>query len=166
MQLLEGKLLFRFTSSQEVIKYDDIAFYRHHLAHISAVKAVDFLCLDLKRYESLFVEVKDYSDYKRQKTIDIADEVAYKVLASISGVTLLSRATEQQECPFAKKFMQYPFRIVLHYEDRRRRDLALKYLVELKLKLKRKLQFIDHHLVVENSEIAHYWQVQRTDSLS
>jgi hypothetical protein len=117
----EGLLSFTFQPSCHTSKYDDWVFYKSQFQKVcklnKGIKAVDMLayCDDIL----WLIEIKDYRQNTRTKTIDLADEVAKKVFDSLSGlVAAQCNANNSLEKDFAKKALNMPkLKVVLHLEQ-------------------------------------------------
>ena len=125
--IVEGQLCFMFPEDWQVLKYDDSHFYRNHFQNFGHSKAVDIIAFSKDEEEIWFIEVKDYSDGKRDKEIGLYDEVALKVKDSLAGLAVLAhRKTLELEQNFAwQAIHKARQRIVFHLElpkNRRRED--------------------------------------------
>ena len=78
-------LSFTFEDHLSVGKYDDWAFYRRHFSKVqNGIKAVDLIAV---AGETVWlIEVKDYRTQQRTKAIDLADEVAQKVIFTLAAM--------------------------------------------------------------------------------
>jgi hypothetical protein len=148
----EGSLLFTFKSSCYASKYDDWVFYKKQFQKVcklnQGIKAVDILAY----YDDTlwFIEIKDYRQNTRTKTIDLADEVAKKVFDSLSGlIAAQCNANDSLEKNFAKVALNMStLKVVLHLEQPRKNSkLFPKAIDEASVlsKLKVQLKAIDPH---------------------
>ncbi|MDD2166390.1 hypothetical protein P9Z71_10080 [Glaesserella parasuis] len=111
----EGDLTFIFNEFILVEKYDDLSFYRNQFnAFANGTKAVDIIVVD--ENDNWMIEVKDYRQYQRTKTIPLADEIAIKVRDTLAGIVAMKlNANNQSEQQFAKQFLKKnKIKIVLH----------------------------------------------------
>ncbi len=82
----EGNLTFTFPDDWNVSQYDDWSHYRNQFINVCrGVRAVDVLALELGECCWL-LEIKDYREHVRTKTIDLADEMAEKVRDTLVGL--------------------------------------------------------------------------------
>lgn len=117
--IVEGKLQFSFPNGWRATKYDDWTHYRNQgIKLCGGAKAVDILLLDPSSC-SWLLEVKDYRQFQRTKTVDLGDEIAGKVrdtLAVVAGAQ--HHASDPAERDFSRRFIQSRrIRVVLHLEQ-------------------------------------------------
>ena len=139
----EGHLTFSFPDGLNTAKLDNWSFYRNQFQKLGAtlrvpcghcgaelrckqcesaktlgIKSVDFLVVDTKG-TCWLVEVKDYRDSRRTKTVDLADEIAIKVRDSLGLLATASRnASDAEERDLARAALETRhIRIVLHLEQ-------------------------------------------------
>ena len=75
-KIIEGQLTFSFTEPNAT-KYDEWSFYRNQFnAVCGGTKAVDLLYLEQQNF--WLIEIKDYRQHTRTKTIDLADDATIK----------------------------------------------------------------------------------------
>ena len=151
----EGALVFTFPEDAQVGKIDSWAFYRNQFSKIQKTKAVDFVCVF--EDECWLIEVKDYRYRPRTKTLEIADEIAWKSRDTLACLAAAARnANDEAERALATEAFEKArrrWRVALHLEwpPARRlhsgRDLASK----LQMKLKNVVKGIDPHPVVGDS---------------
>lgn len=100
-------------------KFDEWNFYRRQFQKIGkGVKAVDILAVAPNR--CLWqIEIKDYRQYRRTKTIDLAQEIAIKVRNSLAALVAAKVNTNDvNEKQMAKAaLLCRKLRIVLHLEQ-------------------------------------------------
>ena len=116
-KIIEGQLTFSFTEPNAT-KYDEWSFYRNQFnAVCGGTKAVDLLYLEQQNF--WLIEIKDYRQHTRTKTIDLADEIALKVRDTLAGLVAAQvNANEQIERDFAKEALKKKrIRVVLHLEQ-------------------------------------------------
>lgn len=168
-------LEFTFNDNQEILQYDQSRFYRNKLQHSNSwIKAVDFLCRDEYLQQSFLIEVKDYwqlegrdaQGHKKRETAEkLAVTISRKVFETISGlfIATFSPHCDDEERKFASRFINYPLRIVFHYElpARWSEEMRKQRMADMKQKLKRKLRVIDSSLQVEDLTTANNWSVRR-----
>ena len=152
-------LLFTFPDSINPIpqNYDKWAFYKNQFCKIqNGIKAVDLIAIENSAIENSviwFIEVKDYRQHSRTKVIDLADEVAQKVLYTLAAMLpAKTNASDLSERDFAKKVLKgQRLRVVLHLEQPRTHPIDLS---NIKIKLKSRLKCIDPHpMVVESTQM-------------
>ncbi|MDH4555719.1 hypothetical protein E8F11_11120 [Pseudomonas sp. BN417] len=114
----EGRLTFQFPNGALASKYDEWAHYRRQFNKaFGGTKAVDILYSEGRM--AWLIEVKDYREHRRTKTIDLADEVAIKVRDTLSGlVSAKINANDPDELKVAKEILKSTrLRVVLHLEQ-------------------------------------------------
>lgn len=119
--LSEGKLKFIFPADWNISKYDEWAYYRYHFMKVrNGIKAVDVLALEpLPKSCCWLLEIKDYREYPRTKTIDLADEIAEKIRDTLAGlVGSQFRSADDAEKNSARQALRCKeLRVVLHLEQ-------------------------------------------------
>jgi hypothetical protein len=117
--LVEDKLTFEFPAGWNITKYDDWSYYRNQFMKVfSGRKAVDCLAMDPKAVCWL-LEIKDYRQHPRTKTIDIVEEIAIKIVDTLAGV-LAARfnANDENERSFAESVLKSSrIRVAFHLEQ-------------------------------------------------
>lgn len=169
--ITEGLLTFKFPHNWQITKYDEWTFYRNQLLKIKdGLKALDILAID-ENQTLWLIEVKDYRQNKRTKPIDLADEIALKVLdtlVSLLPAKFSTLSNEPSEKEFAKLALQIKeIRIVLHLEQVEKHSKLHKSAIDpaiIKEKLRKKFRAIDPHpLVVDMENMQSLkWQVSNT----
>jgi hypothetical protein len=127
----EGKLEFSFQDGWIATKVDGWAFYRNQFQKIGGqvscevcgerksfgTKAVDFLAIDPDLC-CWFIEIKDYTEHERIKSIEIATEIALKFrdsLALLAAAQVCANNSGERE--FASRAMKcQALRLVVHVE--------------------------------------------------
>ena len=85
-KIIEGDLTFCFPDDWQVTKFDGWSFYRNQFQQVcGGAKAIDILAL-APDYCLWLIEVKDYRQQRRAKTIELTDEIAYKVRDSLAAL--------------------------------------------------------------------------------
>lgn len=145
----EGRLTFRFPDAALASKYDDWAHYRQQFnPAFGGTKAVDLVFADERI--GWLIEIKDYREHRRTKTIDLADEVAIKVRDTLAGlVSAKLHGNDPDERKVARAMLRSrALRVVLHLEQPEKhsklRPRAIDPAAVLK-KLKGLLKAIDPH---------------------
>lgn len=108
-------LIFSFPNSWQVSKYDEWDFYRKQfLKMLDGIKAVDLIAIE--NQVVWLIEAKDYRSHRRKKTIDLVDEVAEKVVWTLSAmIPAKINASNSFESNFAQDVCNATrVRIVLH----------------------------------------------------
>lgn len=158
--ITEGKLKFDFPDDWEVSKYDEWSYYRNQFIRTcGGTKAIDILALEPKACCWL-LEVKDYREYVRTKTIDLADEIAAKVRDTLAGlVGAQFQANEAEEKKAASQALRSRFlRVVLHLEQPTKHSKLFPRAISPAAVLQRLKQLIKpidpHPRVVEKASMA------------
>lgn len=164
----EGELTFAFPDNWTVLKYDELSYVRKHLGKFGAgSKAVDFVALDPHQGCLWVIEVKDYRDWRRSKTIGLVDEVSKKVRDSLAGLVVLMHRGGADYPAEAEKLLceAQCLRIVLHIERPAVRSRLRPDLPDVKAlhdALRRELKFIDNQARVTSREVGNVpWSVSR-----
>ena len=120
-EIEEGGLRFSFPDHCEAGKYDDWAFYRKQFHSVAGgSKAVDIVCV--ADDAAWLIEVKDYRQHPRTKTLCLDDEIAGKVRDTLAGLAAGSaNANCQEERALARRALtaKRRWRVVLHLEQPR-----------------------------------------------
>jgi len=148
-------LSFTFDDDWLASKYDDWSFYHNRFRKIrDQVKAIDLLAIDPDRTAWL-IEVKDYRRHPRTKPIDLAEEVAHKVVDTLAAL-LPARLNGDvaEETAVAKAALHAGrLRVVLHLEQPATHSKLFPRAIDpanVLMKLKTLIRSIDPHpLVVE-----------------
>ena len=147
--LTEGSLTFDFADVDSATKYDDWSFYRNQFnSAFGGTKAVDLILV--KNDKTVLIEVKDYRQHRRTKTIELGDEVAQKVRDTLAGlVAAKCNANDANERRFARQALaKQQLSVVLHLEQPAVRSRLFGKPIDttnLQLKLKQKLKPVDAH---------------------
>jgi hypothetical protein len=160
------RLRFTFSASWQVSKYDDWAFYRRQFVKMwDGIKAVDLIALENQCV--WLIEVKDYRTARRAKAIDLADEVAQKVFATLAALLPAKvNAATLEERTFAGACVNVnQLRVVLHLEQPRKHSKLFPRVIDpanVQLKLRTLIKPIDPHpKVVESTRMQGLvWAVQ------
>jgi hypothetical protein len=158
--ITEGKLTFTFPEGWQISKYDDWAHYREHFIKVcEGTKAMDIVALEPGACCWL-LEVKDYREHRRTKTIDLADEVSEKVRDTVAGLVAAQFcANDADEKAFARKALRATgLRVVLHLEQPAKHSKLFPRAINptnVRQRLKQLLKSIaPHPRVVEVAEMA------------
>jgi hypothetical protein len=157
--LVEGSLEFSFLETWVITKYDDWPFYQNRFKDCCCGnKAVDFLALEPNTTTLWLIEVKDYRQHRRNKGINLWDEIAVKARDTLAGLFAAKANTTHEEQSLASRFADAnALRIVLHLEQPRTHSKLFPRafdLANVELKLKQLLKPIDAHpKVVETGEM-------------
>lgn len=150
--LVEGALTFTFPPNSTATKYDGWSHYINQFQKTcGASKAVDLVYAD--GAVTWLIEVKDFRQHKRTKTIDLPDEIAIKVRDTVVGlVSARLHANDDDEKRCAKEFLRAnKFRVVCHIEQPPKHSRLFPRAVEpdnLALKLRTLIKAIDPHPAV------------------
>lgn len=145
----EGQLTFQFPEDWQATKFDGWSFYRNQFQQVcGGAKAIDLLALAPDRC-LWAIEVKDYRQQRRTKTIELGEEVACKVRDSLAALVAArinaNDAAEKQLADHA--LMAKQIRVVLHLEQPAKHSKWFP-------KLKQLLKAIDPHpLVLESARM-------------
>ncbi|MGE8337168.1 hypothetical protein [Pseudomonas laurylsulfatiphila] len=154
----EGRLTFNFPEDALASKYDDWTHYRRQFnPAFGGTKAVDLVFVD--DATGWLIELKDYREYRRTKTIDLADEVAAKVRDTLAGmISAKLHAADTDERRLAKAFLRCNrIRVVLHLEQPEKHSKLRPRAIDpaaVLLKLKGLVKSVDPHpCVVDKSSL-------------
>ena len=158
--ITEQQLQFDFPNGWLASKFDQWSFYRNQFQNVcGGTKAVDLLAVE-PRVCLWSVEVKDYRQYRRTKTIDLADEIALKVRDSLSAlVAARANANDTVERQMARNALGCSrLRVVLHLEQPRKHSKLFPRAIDpakVQQRLKQLVKAIDPHpLVIELNRMA------------
>ena len=153
----EGNLIFNFTNVDFAEKYDDWSYYRNRFTSAAgSSSAVDFV-VSINSDELWLIEVKDFRKHKREKRIDLADEIAKKVRDSMAGIFgARFNSTIESEVRIAKLASRCRYlRVAFHLEQPAKPSRLFPISVDvtnLQMKLASKLRFADCHPIIVNME--------------
>jgi hypothetical protein len=151
----EGALTFTFPNNSIASKYDDWSHYRNQFQPTcGGSKAVDFVYADGK--VAWLIEVKDFRQHRRTKTIDLPDEIAMKVRDTVAGLVSAGlHANDHDEKNCAKQLLRSgKIRIVCHIEQPLKHSRLFPQAIkpsDLALKLRTLIKAIDPHPAVVDS---------------
>ena len=146
----EGQLKFEFPDDWQSSKFDEWRFYLRHFQKVcGGTKAIDIVAVE-PGVCFWSIEVKDYRQHRRTKTIDIADEIALKVRDSLSGIVAASvNANDADERQIAGEALRCQrLRIVLHLEQPTKHSKLFPRAIDpakVQQKLKQLVKAIDPH---------------------
>ena len=167
----EGQLQFTFKERWRASQFDRWSFYRKQFQKIGRVenvcgkcnarsnqgiKAIDILAIQPGSC-CWCIEIKDYRQNARTKSIDLADEVAIKIRDSLAAIfAAAARANEPAEKSMAQDSIACPrIRIVLHLEQPATPSSLFPRAIDpakVRQRMKQLLKSIDPHpLVVDTS---------------
>jgi len=157
--LVVDTLTFDFPAGWAASKYDDWSFYRNRFRRfLHGMKAVDVLAVSPNRTVFL-IEVKDYRQHPRSKTIRLADEVAKKVLDTLAAM-LPSKVNGDVEAEIAFSddvLNARALRVVLHLEQPAKHSKLFPRAIDpadVQMKIRQQLKPVDAHpLVVETAHM-------------
>lgn len=144
---------FAFDDDWKVEEYDRLVFYRNRFQGIiPGLKAVDIVALAPDRTMSL-IEVKDYRGRRRTKPSELHEEVAAKVVWTLSALLPMAHCTDlPAERDFARAALaSQKIDVVLHLEQGATgsRLFPRRYKPEdVALKLRQRLKAIDRRAKV------------------
>lgn len=157
----EGNLTFEFPAGWEVAKLDDWSFYRKQFQSVcNGTRAVDALAIEPGHACVWYIEIKDYRQHVRQKTLHIADETAYKVRDSLALIAAASaNANDAVEKAQARRAVRgESIRVVLHLEQPARHSKLFPRKIDLantQQKLRQLVRAIDPHALVREKNLMH-----------
>lgn len=162
----EGQLTFQFPKDWQATKFDGWSFYRNQFQQVcGGAKAIDVLALAPDRCLWV-IEVKDYRQQRRTKTIELGEEVACKVRDSLAAlVAARINANDEAEKQLADRILAArQIRVVLHLEQPTEHSRLFPRAIDpaqIKQKLKQLLKAIDPHpLVLESAQMGNViWTV-------
>ncbi|GHU12321.1 hypothetical protein AGMMS50225_19960 [Betaproteobacteria bacterium] len=164
----EGELEFSFSQQGLAEKYDSWAHYRNQFqSSFGGSKAVDFLYVE--KGTVWMLEVKDYRNHPRTKSIDLAEEVAFKIRDTLAGlVSAQFYANDADEKKFARELLACRhIHCVLHLEYPKKSRLRPAAIDPASVfsALKKIIKAIDPHPRIVHGEapdaVRMPWQVQR-----
>ena len=151
--ITEGQLTFQFPDDWKASKFDNWSFYRNQFQSVcGGAKAVDVLAIE-PRVCFWKIEVKDYRQDRRTKTVDLAQEVAEKVRDSLAAVVAAqSNANDANEKALATAALQcHRLRVVLHLEQPPKHSKLFPRAIDpaaVQQRLKQLVKAIDPHPLV------------------
>lgn len=181
--------MFEFPDGWNATKLDDWSFFRNQFqklgngirltcghcdaelrckqcdsARTVGIKCVDFLAWDA-RQDCWLIEVKDYAENRRTKTINVADQIALKVRDSLVLLTAASRnANDLDEKGLARNAIdRSSFLVVLHLEQPAKQSKLRPRAInpaDVLQRLKQLIRSVDPHPRV--SELAHMVDLEWT----
>ena len=157
--LIEGLFTLRFPEHWKVSQFDRWSFYLNQFQRVcGGAKAVDVLAIEPK---VCFwkIEVKDYRQHRRTKTVDLAGEIAMKVRDSLAALVAASvNANDAAEREMAMAALRCPrLRVVLHLEQPAQHSKLFPRAIDpanVQQRLRQLIKAIDPHpLVVETAQM-------------
>ncbi|MES2074374.1 MAG: hypothetical protein V4462_02040 [Pseudomonadota bacterium] len=148
----EGALTFTFPIESISSKYDDWSHYRNQFQQTcGASKAVDIVFAE--GGVAWLIEVKDFRQHARLKTIELPDEIAVKVRDTVAGlVSAKCLASDVDEKRCARALIRADtMRVVCHLEQPQKHSKLRPRAIEpdkLLLKLRMLIKAIDPHPTV------------------
>jgi hypothetical protein len=158
-EIIEGRLTFSFPIDWQASKFDEWSFYRNQFQQVcGGAKAVDILAVE-PRVCLWKIEVKDYRQHRRTKTLDLAVEIAEKVRDSLAAlVAAHANANDSDEKAMAVTALRCPrLRVVLHLEQPAKHSTLFPRAIDpanVRQRLKQLIKAIDPHpLVIETGRM-------------
>jgi hypothetical protein len=155
----EGQLTFHFPNGWQASKFDEWSFYRNQFQRVcGGARAVDILAVE---HNACFwkIEVKDYRQHRRTKTIELPEEVAIKVRDSLAAlVSARANANDADEKALARAALLCGrLRVVLHLEQPTKHSKLFPRAIDpakVQQRLKQLIKAIDPHpLVLERNRM-------------
>lgn len=156
----EGSLTFEFPDTWRICRPEECAYYyRHFQGFCGGAKEVDFLAYDPGSKILWLIEVKDYSWFRRSKSITLEDEIASKI-RDVLAFMVAGGANDKGSSP-SQAMSAYDFwpharglgrlRVVLHCELPARPSKlfpGVKDAANMQSKLAAMVRCIDPHPIV------------------
>lgn len=155
----EGALTFTFPANGMASKYDEWSHYRNQFQQTcGASKAVDIVFAE--DGVAWLIEVKDFRQHARLKTIELPDEIAVKVRDTVAGlVSAKCLASDVDEKRCARALVRANIiRVVCHLEQPIKHSRLRPRAIEpdkLVLKLRTLIKAIDPHPSVVDMNSLH-----------
>lgn len=157
--ITEGNFTFDFSAGWEVSRLDEWSFYRNQFQSVcGGTKAVDIMAVEPGHTCMWLIEIKDYRRRVREKTANVADEIARKIRDSLALIAVASvNAKDDDEKARAGRALQSrKIRVVLHLEQTttpsrlypRKIDLA-----NTQQKLRQLVRAIDPHALARETSL-------------
>ena len=151
--ITEGLLTIDFPNSWQASKFEEWSFYRNQFqSTCGGAKVVDILAVE--HNACLWkIEIKDYRQHRRTKTIDLPDEVAMKVRDSLAAlVSARANANDDDERTLAQAALRCGrLRVVLHLEQPAKHSRLFPRAIDpakVQQRLKQLIKAIDPHPLV------------------
>jgi hypothetical protein len=155
--LLEGSLRFDFVNEWDVSKPDGWSFYRNQFQQIvSGTKAIDILAIEPTGTAVWCIEVKDYRDHPRTKTVGVAEETAAKVRDSLAlfAAARFNANDAGEKASSTRALTANHIRVVLHLEQREKPSKLFPRKIDLanvQQRLRQLVKSVDPHACVRES---------------
>jgi hypothetical protein len=157
--ITEGGLTFDFPVEWEVSKLDEWSFYRNQFQSVcNGTKAIDIMAVEPDHACVWLVEIKDYRRRVREKTTNVADEIARKVRDSLALVAVanVNANNDDEKARAGRALRSRKIRVVLHLEQTstpsklypRKIDLA-----NTQQKLRQLVRAIDPHALLREMSV-------------
>jgi hypothetical protein len=159
-EIVVGALTFSFPEPWIPSALDTWRFYlRHFQGMFAGIKAVDIVAVD-GRDATWLIEVKDYRRHRREKAIDLVEEVAKKAADSLGCLRAAAvRATvSDEQTVAAASLTTATLRVVLHLEQPRTHSKFFPRVFDprdVERKLRRIVRPIDPHARVAETGAMH-----------
>ena len=161
-----GQLRFTFPDTWQVSQFDGWSFYINQFQQVcGGTKAIDILALDSPC--CWLIEIKDYRQHRRMKSIDLAEEIATKVRDSLAALVAASiYANDDIEKSLAIAAVRCTrLRVVLHLEQPAKHSKLYPRAIDpanVQLRLRQLIKAIDPHpLVLDKNRMGGVkWTVQ------
>ena len=151
--ITEELLTFDFPNGWQASKFDEWSFYRNQFqSTCGGAKAVDILAVE--HTTCLWkIEIKDYRQYPRIKTINLPEEVAMKVRDTLAAVVSARvNANDDNEKALARAALLCKrMRVVLHLEQPVKHSKLFPRAIDpakVQQRLKQLIKAIDPHPLV------------------
>lgn len=153
-----GQLRFTFPDTWDASQFDGWSFYINQFQKVcGGTKAIDILALNSPC--CWLIEIKDYRQHPRTKSIDLAEEIATKVRDSLAALVADSMyANDDIEKSLAMAAVRCTrLRVVLHLEQPAKHSKLFPRAIDpanVRLRLRQLLKAIDPHpLVLEKNRM-------------
>ena len=165
--ITEGKLEFTFPDDWNVSKYEEWQHYKQQFIKVGiSVKAVDVLANE-PRNCCWLLEIKDYREHVRTKTIDLAEEISSKGSGHpvrLSRGSILARTTKMKKNWARQGLRAKSLKVVLHLQQPSKNSKLFPRAISaasVLQRLKQLIKAIDPHprVVETNSMFDIPWEV-------
>lgn len=153
MKIRENRLEFEFPAHFDVVKYDDLPFYRKHFqkAFGGDQKGVDFLALDKVGNRLWILEVKDFRIGHRDEKESLVEAIPFKVRDTILGMAVAGRQADPSTAKLKSFQDASEIRVVFHCEQPTHPSKLFpgaRIPVDYRDRLRQRLKLVDPHPLV------------------
>lgn len=151
--ITEGQFVFDFPKNWQTSKFDEWSFHRKQFQKVcGGAKAINILAVEGNTC-IWTIEIKDYRQHRRTKTLELPDEVALKVRDTLAAlVAARANANEDEEKQLASAALLCSrLRVVLHIEQPVKHSRLFPRVIDpakVQQRLKQLIKAIDPHPLV------------------